>query len=62
MASQQCEANTNSGSRCKRVARVTLRRFWDEPFLFFFHKKVEKFDHFCRPHADAAKVGEEVEE
>jgi hypothetical protein len=61
MASKQCAALTNSGSRCKRAAKVTLRRSWEETVFFFFHKKVEEFDHFCKPHADAAKVGEVVE-
>jgi hypothetical protein len=61
MASKQCEAKTNSGARCKRVAKVTLRRSWEEKVFFFFYKKFEAFDHFCGPHAAAAEVGEVVE-
>jgi hypothetical protein len=61
MASEQCEALTNSGARCKRAAKVTLRSSWQEKFLFFFHRDVEVFDHFCDQHAASAKVGEVVE-
>jgi len=61
MASGQCEALTNSGSRCKRAAKVTIRREWEEKVFFFFYKKKEVFDHFCAAHAAAAKVGEVVE-
>jgi len=57
MASDQCVAETNSGARCKRVARQVRRRNWEEPFLFFFHRKVEKFDRLCNQHAASSKVG-----
>ena len=61
MASKQCEAKINSGARCKRVARKVRKREWDEPFLFFFHKKVEKFDNLCNQHAASSKVGKIVD-
>ena len=62
MASDQCQAETNKGARCKRAATVTMKREWEEPVFFFFHKKVEKFDRYCGPHADKARVGVRVEE
>ena len=43
----QCQAETNSGARCKRAARVTLKREWEEKVFFIFTKKVEVFDRFC---------------
>ncbi len=58
---RQCEAETNSGARCKRNAKVTLRRSWEEKFLFFFHREVEVFDHYCSPHAESIGIGEVVE-
>ncbi len=59
--SEQCQAETNSGARCKRVAKVTFRRQWDEKFLFLFWRKKVVFDRFCNQHADSALVGERVE-
>ncbi len=61
MADQQCEAETNSGDRCKRVAKVTLRRSWEERVFLFFYREVEAFDHLCNQHADKSRVGEVVE-
>ena len=57
MADQQCEAETNSGSRCKRVARVVLRRSWEERVFLVLYREVEEFDHLCDQHADKARVG-----
>jgi hypothetical protein len=57
MSEDQCQAETNSGQRCKRVARVTLKREWEETVFFFFNRKVEVFDRFCNQHADATRVG-----
>jgi hypothetical protein len=57
MSDQQCEAMTNSGSRCKRAAKVVLRRSWEERVFLFFYREVEEFDHLCNQHADKTKVG-----
>ncbi len=61
MADQQCEAETNSGARCKRKARKTRKREWEETVFFFFTKRVEKFDRLCNQHADRSMVGEIVD-
>ena len=62
MASDQCQAETNSGARCKRVARKTRKREWEETVFFFFNKKVEKFDRLCNQHAASSMVGVIVED
>ncbi len=57
MADLQCEAETKSGSRCKRVAKVRLRRSWEERVFLFFYKEAEAFDFLCNQHADKTRVG-----
>ncbi len=61
MADRQCEAETNSGDRCKRAAKVTLRRSWEERVFLWFYREAEAFDYLCNQHADKTRVGEVVE-
>ncbi len=58
---RKCEAETVSGHRCKRAAKVLFQRELEERFLLFFKRKVVHYHYFCMQHADKSLVGERVE-
>ncbi len=61
MSDGRCQAETLSGQRCKRKAKATFRREWEERFLLFFKRTKIIHYYYCEQHAERSLVGERVE-